>query len=293
MLLLSLLLAYPFSLLCLFFGGCFTDHHKCLKNPPAIPKEYPYTSEILKEYCDAEVAEFTKRFGSGWGNFERNGCRLRKEVVKSAKDVNDESTQRIHRKIFEFCFACLGCVGWRSCGMKGEFNLRDVFKEYICTVGGGSSEFSSCSSGPDGFLECNASGFMIRRSVFVQRVSEVSLTSWNKSQSVPLMSPRHPQNSKSGFMLYLSSTWNGWRNQSICEFSPVFLPPKDTSPNLDELSILPFAMLLCEIRKASPSSSQKINKMIYLVVLFFFIFTPTWGNDPIWLIFFKLVETTN
>lgn len=55
----------PFSLLCLFFGGCFTDHHKCLKNPPAIPKEYPYTSEILKEYCDAEVAEFTKRFGSG------------------------------------------------------------------------------------------------------------------------------------------------------------------------------------------------------------------------------------
>ena len=26
---------------------------------------------------------------------------------------------------------------------------------------------------------------------------------------------------------------------------------------------------------------------------FFFIFTPTWGNDPIWLIFFKWVETTN
>ena len=25
----------------------------------------------------------------------------------------------------------------------------------------------------------------------------------------------------------------------------------------------------------------------------FFIFIPTWGNDPIWLIFFKLVETTN
>ena len=24
-----------------------------------------------------------------------------------------------------------------------------------------------------------------------------------------------------------------------------------------------------------------------------FIFTPTWGNDPIWLIFFKGVETTN
>ena len=26
---------------------------------------------------------------------------------------------------------------------------------------------------------------------------------------------------------------------------------------------------------------------------FFFIFTPTWGDDPIWLIFFKWVETTN
>ncbi len=25
----------------------------------------------------------------------------------------------------------------------------------------------------------------------------------------------------------------------------------------------------------------------------FFIFPPTWGNDPIWLIFFKRVETTN
>ena len=28
-------------------------------------------------------------------------------------------------------------------------------------------------------------------------------------------------------------------------------------------------------------------------VKYFFIFTPTWGNDPIWLIFFKWVETTN
>ena len=23
------------------------------------------------------------------------------------------------------------------------------------------------------------------------------------------------------------------------------------------------------------------------------MFTPTWGNDPVWLIFFKWVETTN
>ena len=26
---------------------------------------------------------------------------------------------------------------------------------------------------------------------------------------------------------------------------------------------------------------------------YFFIFIPTWGNDPIWLIFFRWVETTN
>ena len=26
---------------------------------------------------------------------------------------------------------------------------------------------------------------------------------------------------------------------------------------------------------------------------YFFIFIPTWGNDPIWLLFFQWVETTN
>ena len=38
-----------------------------------------------------------------------------------------------------------------------------------------------------------------------------------------------------------------------------------------------------------------IKKYIYLDGGFkmFFIFTLTWGNDPIWLIFFKWVETTN
>ena len=33
--------------------------------------------------------------------------------------------------------------------------------------------------------------------------------------------------------------------------------------------------------------------IIWLVVLDIFIFIPTWGNDPFWLIFFKGVETTN
>ena len=28
-------------------------------------------------------------------------------------------------------------------------------------------------------------------------------------------------------------------------------------------------------------------------LIYFFIFIPTWGDDPIWLIFFKWVETTN
>ena len=31
----------------------------------------------------------------------------------------------------------------------------------------------------------------------------------------------------------------------------------------------------------------------YVVVSNIFIFIPTWGNDPIWLIFFRWVETTN
>ena len=31
----------------------------------------------------------------------------------------------------------------------------------------------------------------------------------------------------------------------------------------------------------------------WLQIFLFFIFTPIWGNDPFWLIFFKWVETTN
>ena len=32
-----------------------------------------------------------------------------------------------------------------------------------------------------------------------------------------------------------------------------------------------------------------VNKVVSNI----FIFTPTWGNDPIWLIFFKRFETNN
>ena len=35
------------------------------------------------------------------------------------------------------------------------------------------------------------------------------------------------------------------------------------------------------------------NLFIWVVVSSIFIFTPTWGDDPIWLILFKGVETTN
>ena len=34
-------------------------------------------------------------------------------------------------------------------------------------------------------------------------------------------------------------------------------------------------------------------KILTNVFQIFFIFTPTWGNDPIWLIFLRWVETTN
>ena len=42
--------------------------------------------------------------------------------------------------------------------------------------------------------------------------------------------------------------------------------------------------------------SVRLSGSIYYILgggfKYFFIFTPTWGNDPIWLIFFKGVETT-
>ena len=43
---------------------------------------------------------------------------------------------------------------------------------------------------------------------------------------------------------------------------------------------------------------EKTNKFwflydIWMVVSNIFIFIPTWGNDPIWLIFFEGFETTN
>ena len=49
-----------------------------------------------------------------------------------------------------------------------------------------------------------------------------------------------------------------------------------------------------EIKYDMPTGTNGRN-IIYWVVAtqIFFIFIPTWGNDPIWLIFLKWVETTN
>ena len=38
--------------------------------------------------------------------------------------------------------------------------------------------------------------------------------------------------------------------------------------------------------------NHEIHEILYWVQIFF-VFTPTWGDDPIWLLFFKWVETTN
>ena len=40
-------------------------------------------------------------------------------------------------------------------------------------------------------------------------------------------------------------------------------------------------------------SSRKCHARIRLWFQIFFMFTPAWGNDPLWLIFFKGGETTN
>ena len=42
----------------------------------------------------------------------------------------------------------------------------------------------------------------------------------------------------------------------------------------------------------TPKKSQVLHRSGWWFQIFF-IFNPTWGNNPIWLIFFKWVETTN
>ena len=57
--------------------------------------------------------------------------------------------------------------------------------------------------------------------------------------------------------------------------------------------VVPWAAM-CEMLsfKRQPVVSHVIYPVTRWWFQTFFIFTPTWGNDPIWLIFFKWVETT-
>ena len=45
--------------------------------------------------------------------------------------------------------------------------------------------------------------------------------------------------------------------------------------------------------RQSPQIGTWFRFMNYLMVSMFFIFIPIWGNDPIWRIFFRSVETTS
>ena len=53
------------------------------------------------------------------------------------------------------------------------------------------------------------------------------------------------------------------------------------------------AVVEAEVWKEKDGNPKISQKDTYVVVSKIFIFTPTWGNDPIWQIFFRLVETTN
>ena len=65
----------------------------------------------------------------------------------------------------------------------------------------------------------------------------------------------------------------GWEKTTIC------LKKKD------------FNFLICLENLEVDFLDEQI--IIWFVVSNIFYFHPTWGNDPIWLIFFKWVETTN
>ncbi len=53
------------------------------------------------------------------------------------------------------------------------------------------------------------------------------------------------------------------------------------------------SILLVAKSKNFPKTEPKKIQVTRWWFQLFFIFTPTWGSDPIWLIFFNWVETTN
>ena len=67
-------------------------------------------------------------------------------------------------------------------------------------------------------------------------------------------------------------------------------PPNFRAPEVTKvmLQVSGALHLICTIDKKSTS-----GKLLGGETSIFFILNPTWGNDPIWLIFFNWVETTN
>ena len=95
-----------------------------------------------------------------------------------------------------------------------------------------------------------------------------------------------------GLIIYLLSTMD----------IPVldgFLPPGPTLAGMHSSWLAAGGMLpggAAQWYLATPGKlkgAQWVNISLDGGFKYFFIFTPTWGNDPIWLIFFKWVETTN
>ena len=104
-----------------------------------------------------------------------------------------------------------------------------------------------------------------------------------------------------------SPTW--WYSHRIhVWYVYLHLPFKQKQPNVGKYTILTWKYNQPNVGKYTnnPIGSYNGNQPFFFCrasfqdlektrwwLQIFFIFTPTWGNDPIWLIFFKGVETTN
>ena len=86
-----------------------------------------------------------------------------------------------------------------------------------------------------------------------------------------------------------------WRSH-ICS-DGLFQPPTKSPESLPWTQVVGKRGVAWILKKADSFTDwTMVNQhetIIWLVVLGIFIFIPTWGNDPFWLIFFKGVETTN
>ena len=72
-----------------------------------------------------------------------------------------------------------------------------------------------------------------------------------------------------------------------------FIPFFSCHPRLRHAIDADHIAAIDNIAKRLPSRGRKFTFVLGGGFKYFLIFTPTWGNDPTWLIFFKGVETTN